>query len=137
MLAGVYLKCRKRRKDGKTHRSWSVVESRRLAGDKVVQRHVLYLGELNDSQQRAWERTIAVFDEQTGEERQMALFPADRPPPPASETESVQVRLNELRLSNPRQWGACWLADHLWRTLQLDDFFQARLPVSREGTDWE
>ena len=102
-----------------------------------MQRHVLYLGELNDSQQRAWERTIAVFDEQTGEERQMALFPADRPPPPASETESVQVRLNELRLSNPRQWGACWLADHLWRTLQLDEFFQARLPVSREGTDWE
>ena len=133
----VYLKCRQRRKDGKTHRSWSVVESRRLAGNKVVQRHVLYLGELNDSQQRAWERTIAVFDEQTGEERQMALLPADRPPPPVSETESVQVRLNELRLSNPRQWGACWLADHLWRALQLDEFFQARLPVSREGTDWE
>ncbi len=137
MLRAVYLKCRQRRKDGKTHRSWSVVESRRLAGNKVVQRHVLYLGELNDSQQRAWERTIAVFDEQTGEERQMALFPADRAPPPASETESVQVRLNELRLSHPRQWGACWLADHLWRTLQLDEFFAARLPVSREGTDWE
>ena len=55
-----------------------MVENRRLAGNKVVQRHVLYPGELNDSQQRAWERTIAVFDEQTGEERQMALFPADR-----------------------------------------------------------
>jgi len=49
----------------------------------------------------------------------------------------VQVRLDELRLENPRQWGACWLADHLWRTLHLDDFFGARLPVSREGTDWE
>lgn len=102
----------------------------------MAQRQVLYLGELNDSQQRAWERTISVFDEQTGEDRQLALFPADRPPPP-TDTETVQVRLDELRLSNPRQWGACWLGDRLWRTLHLDDFFGARLPVSREGTDWE
>jgi hypothetical protein len=136
MIRGVYLKCRKRRKNGKTHRSWSVVESRRLSDGKMTQRPVLYLGELNDSQQCAWERTISVFDEQTGEERQMALFPADRAPT-TTDTETVQVRLNELRLENPRQWGACWLGDHLWRLLQLDEFFRARLPVSREGTDWE
>jgi len=46
------------------------------------------------------------------------------------------VRLNQLRLERPRQWGACWLADHPWRTLKLDDFFGARLPLNREGTDW-
>ena len=132
----MFLKCSQRRKNGKVHRSWSVVESRRFPGGKVAQRHVLYLGELNDSQQRAWERSLAVFDEQTGEHRQLALFPADRPLP-ASDTAAVQVRLDELRLENPRQWGACWLGDHLWRTLQLDDFFGARLPVSREDTDWE
>jgi len=132
----MFLKCSERRKNGKVHRSWSVVESRRFPGGKVAQRHVLYLGELNDSQQRAWERSLAVFDEQTGEHRQLALFPADRPLP-ATETETVQVRLDQLRLENPRQWGACWLGDHLWRTLHLDDFFGARLPVSREDTDWE
>ena len=132
----MFLKCSQRRKNGKVHRSWSVVESRRFGGGKVAQQHVLYLGELNDSQQRAWERSLAVFDEETGQHRQMALFPADRPVP-ASATENVQVRLDELRLENPRQWGACWLADHLWRTLHLDDFFGARLGVSREGTDWE
>lgn len=132
----MFLKCSKRRKHGKVHRSWSIVESRRFPGGKVAQQHVLYLGELNDSQQRAWERSLAVFDEATGEHRQLALFPADRPVP-ATETESVQVRLDELRLENPRQWGACWLADHLWRTLHLDGFFGARLPVSREDTDWE
>jgi hypothetical protein len=132
----VFLKCSQRRKNGKVHRSWSVVESRRFPGGKVAHRHVLYLGELNDSQHRAWERSLAVFDEQTGQERQLALFPADRPAP-ASDTESVQVRLSELRLENPRQWGACWLADHLWCTLHLDDFFAARLPLNREGTDWE
>jgi hypothetical protein len=132
----MFLKCSERRKNGKVHRSWSVVESRRFPGGRIAQQHVLYLGELNDSQQRAWERSLAVFDEQTGEHRQLALFPADRPLP-ATETETVQVRLDELRLENPRQWGACWLGDHLWRALHLDDFFGARLPVSREGTDWE
>lgn len=132
----MFLKCSQRRKDGKVHRSWSVVESRRYGGGKIAQRHVLYLGEINDSQRQAWEKTITVFDEAQGETRQLALFPSDRAPPEGS-AEAVQVRLDALRLENPRQWGACWLADHLWRTLHLDDFFGARLPVTREGTDWE
>lgn len=132
----MFLKCRERRKDGKTHRSWSIVESRRDAGNKVAHRHVLYLGEINDSQRAAWERTIAVVDERDGAPRQLALFPEDRTPP-AGEVEAVQVRLSALTLAHPRQWGACWLGNELWRTLQLDDFFGARLPVSREETDWE
>lgn len=132
----MFLKCRERRKDGKVHRSWSIVESRRCADRKVVHRHVLYLGEINDSQRAAWERSIAVIDERDGQSRQMALFPSDRTPPP-SEVDALQVRLSGLRLSRPRQWGACWLADQLWRTLHLDDFFGARLPRTREGTDWE
>ena len=132
----MFLKCRERHKDGKTHRSWSIVESRRYAGHKVAHRHVLYLGEINDSQRSAWERTIAVIDERDGETRQMALFPADRMPPP-SEVDTLQVCLSKLSLEHPRQWGACWLGDHLWRLLHLDDFFGARLPVSREDTDWE
>ncbi len=135
-MPGVFLKCSHRRKDGKIHRSWSVVESRRHAGGKIAQRHVLYLGEINDSQQRAWEKTIAVFDEAQGEMRQIALFAADRAPP-ADGAAAVQVRLDELRLEHPRQWGACWLGDQFWRQLHLADFFGARLPRSREGTDWE
>jgi hypothetical protein len=132
----MFLKCSVRRKDGKTHRSWSIVESRRYGRGKVAQRHVLYLGEINDSQRVAWERTIAVFDERENETRQLALFPADRTPPAAG-AEALQVRLDALRLEHPRQWGACWLGDHLWRSLSLDDFFAARLPVTREDTDWE
>lgn len=131
----MFLKCRERRKDGKVHRNWSIVESHRYAGGKVAHRHVLYLGEINDSQRVAWERSIAVIDERDGQARQLALFPSDRTPPP-SEVDALQVRLSGLRLSRPRQWGACWLADHLWRTLHLDDFFGARLPSTREGTDW-
>ena len=132
----MFLKCSERRKDGKVHRSWSIVESRRYAGGKVAQHHVLYLGEINDSQRVQWERTIAVFDERECETRQLALFPADRTPP-AEGAEAVQVRLDAMRLERPRQWGACWLGDHLWRSLRLDDFFAARLPVTREDTDWE
>lgn len=132
----MFLKCRERRKDGKIHRSWSIVESRRHAGGKVAHRHVLYLGEVNDSQRTAWERTIAVIDERDGASRQLALFPEDRTPPPG-EVETLQVRLSALTLERPRQWGACWLANELWGTLRLDDFFGARLPVSREDTDWE
>lgn len=132
----MFLKCSERRKDGKVHRSWSIVESRRYAGGKVAQHHVLYLGEINDSQRVQWERTIAVFDEREDETRQLALFPADRTPPAAG-AEAVQVRLDAMRLERPRQWGACWLGDHLWRSLHLDDFFAARLPVTREDTDWE
>lgn len=131
----MFLKCSTRHKDGKEHRSWSIVESRRV-GRSVVQRHVLYLGEINDSQHAAWLKSIAVFDEQDGQSRQCALFPEDRTPPVA-DTPTVQVCLAGLQLSRPRSFGACWLGDQLWRDLQLDSFFAARLGCSREGTDWE
>lgn len=131
----MFLKCSTRRKDGKEHRTWSVVESRRL-GRSVVQRHVLYLGEINDSQRAAWQKAIDVFDEHDGQTRQCALFPADRTPP-LSDTPAVQVQLSQLQLCRPRSWGACWLGDQLWRELQLDTFFASRLGQSREGTDWE
>jgi transposase len=138
----MHLKCRTRKKNGKTHRSWSVEETRR-AGKRVRHRHVLYLGELNDSQQRAWERTLAVLDRTSGRLRQMSLFPEERaplPPPggvPIAEHEQVRVRLSHLRLEHPRQWGACHLANQLYQQLRLDEFFTARLPKSRKGTDWE
>lgn len=101
----------------------------------MAHRHVFYLGEINDSERAAWERTIEVIDERDGEARQMALFPADRRPR-AGGVDCLQVRLSGMRLEHPRQWGACWLADELWRRLGLDSFFGERLPVSREGTDW-
>ena len=131
----MFLKCSTRKKDGKEHRSWSIVESRRI-GRSVVQRHVLYLGEINDSQRAAWQKSIEVFDEQQGSSRQCALFPQDRTPA-NTDTPAVQVRLDQLQLCRPRTWGACWLGDQLWRDLQLDSFFAPLLGVSREGTDWE
>jgi hypothetical protein len=133
----MYLRFARRRKDGKEHRYWSIVESRRCAGGRVVQRPVLYLGEINDSQHAAWCRVIEAFDEGSGRYRQLALFPAERSVPDQATGFAVQVRLDAMELHRPRQWGACWLACHLYEELQLDRFFASRLPASREGTSWE
>ena len=62
----MFLRCKVRRKDGKQHRYWSVVENTRVAGGRVAQRHVLYLGELNDTPELAWRRSIAVLEERCG-----------------------------------------------------------------------
>jgi transposase len=112
-----------------------VVESQRVGGS-VVQKHVLYLGEISDGQRASWERAVSVVDERTGETRQMALFSEERTIS-NSEVDALQVKLSELRLERPRQWGACWLADSLWRQLELDLFFAERLGCSREQTEWE
>ena len=131
----MFLRHRIRRKDGKEHRYWSIVENRRVSGGRTVQRHVLYLGEINDAQRAAWCRTIEAFDEGGHQARQIALFPEDRAAP-ALNCDVVHVRLSGLRLHRPRQWGACWLACHVWDQLRLDDFWSPRLPASREGTRW-
>ena len=121
-------------KDGKEHRYWSVVENVRVRGGRVVQRQVLYLGEINDSQRVAWCRSIAVLDETAGA-RQLALFPADRAAP-ALDCEVVQIRVTDVQVRDPRQWGACWLALSVWDRLELDRFWGPRLPPSRQGTRW-
>jgi Transposase DDE domain len=130
----MFLRRKIRHKDGKEHRSWSVVENRRVASGRVVQRQVLYLGEINDSQRAAWTRAIAVFDD-GGQSRQIALFPEDRAAP-LLDCDVVSIRLSAMRLRRPRQWGACWLAMNLWDQLRLDDFWRPALPPSREGTNW-
>ena len=132
----MFLRAKSRFKDGKEHRYWSIVESQRTADNRVVQRQVLYLGEINDSQHAAWCKTIDVFQGDKAQSRQVALFPSDRQAPELA-CEVVQIRLNELQLRRPRQWGACWLACHLWNLLGLDGFWSSRLPNNRSKTRWE
>ena len=132
----MFLRAKTRRKDGKEHRYWSIVENRRSHGGRVVQRQVLYLGEINDSQHGAWCRALQVLGDGSVKPRQMAIFPDDREPPAEVDCDVVQVRLSELSLHHPRQWGACWLAMQLWQQLELDSFWAPRLPVNRQGTRW-
>lgn len=126
-----------RKKDGKEHRYFSVVENKRVFGGRVVQRHVLYLGEINDTQELAWRRSIEVFDEDAARPRTLSLFPEDRCEGLLPDSSIVRLKLSQVRLRRPRQWGACWLALTLWRELHLDRFWAERLPASRKGTRWD
>lgn len=133
----MFLRVSTRKKDGKEHRYFSVVENKRVSGGRVLQRHVLYLGEINSSQELAWRRSIEVLDEGTRTARTLALFPEDRCEGIVPDESIVRLKLAQLRLERPRQWGACWLALKLWQSLGLDEFWSERLPTSRKGTRWD
>jgi transposase len=131
----MFLRCHKRKKDGKEHRYYSVEESRRLQSGKVVQRRVLYLGEINDSQQASWRKTLEVFDEQQQRSTTLSLFPENRPVP-ADVIDTLQVKLSEMQLRRPRPYGNCWLGCELWGQLELDRFWEQKLPRGRESVGW-
>ena len=128
----MFLRCNVRHKNGKEHRYWSVAENRRVERKRIVQKTLLYLGEINDTQQAGWVRAIETMEGRRL--KQMSFFPEDRQPP--SECDAVQVNMNALELLRPRQWGGCWVALEFWNQLQLNDFWRTRLLPSREGTDW-
>ena len=132
----MYLRCNTRFKDGNRHRYWNIVESKRLSGGKVMQRQVLYLGEINDEQKQSWCRVIEAFDDNQQKCQELALFPADKELPEYAKDNGMGLRLGEMELCRPRQYGACWLACHLYEQLGLDGFWQERLSDSREGKSW-
>jgi len=133
----MFLRPTQRKKNGKTHTYWSVVENKRVGGGRVIQRQVLYLGEINTAQADAWRRAIEVVDEEAGRTGLLSLFAEGGGDVEPCEVSAVEVRLSEMRLCRPRQWGACWLAGELWRELRLDRFWAERLPRSRKGTRWD
>jgi hypothetical protein len=131
----MFLRSHRRIKDGKEHRYFSIEESRRLQSGRVAQRRVLYLGEINDSQQAAWRKTLEVFDEQRQDYTTLSLFPEDRPIP-AEAVDSVQVKLSEMKLRRARPYGNCWLGCELWRQLELDRFWEQKLERGRKQVSW-
>jgi hypothetical protein len=133
----MFLRASIRKKDGKVHRYFSVVENKRVARGRVVQRHVLYLGEINDSQELAWRKSIEVLEDGKQHPTTLSLFPEDRCEGLLSDNSIVRLKLSEFKLYRPRQWGASWLALSLWQDLQLDRFWCERLPASRKGTRWD
>ena len=133
----MFLRATVRKKDGKEHTYWSVVENRRVAQGRVIQRHVLYLGEINASQELAWRKSIEVLDEDARGLRSLSLFPEGRCEEVLADDSIVRLQLSQLQLCRPRQWGACWLALMLWGELELDAFWAERLPPSRKRTRWD
>jgi transposase len=131
----MFLRSTRRKKDGKDHRYFSIVESHRLSSGKMAQRTVLYLGEVNDQQAVAWRKSLEVFDEDQQSSRTLSLFPEDREIPHDA-VDGLQVKLSGLELRRARGFGNCWLACELWRQLGLDGFWQQRLPDGREAVSW-
>ncbi len=134
----MFLRANRRFKDGKAHRYFSVVESRRLATGRVVQRAVLYLGEINDSQEASWRKSLEVFDEAQQSSITLSLFPEDREIP-AEAVDGLQVKLNEMELHRPRVFGNCWLGCELWAQLGLAEFWREKFgeETQREWVPWE
>jgi len=132
----LFLRSTNRKKDGKHHRYFSVVENQRVSSNKIVQRTVLYLGEINDQQEASWRKTLSVFDEDQQQFTNLSLFPEDRPLPDDA-VDSIQVKLSGLELRRARPFGNCWLANELWHQLGLTEFWNERLPEGRETVSWE
>lgn len=131
----MFLRQNKRRKNGKTHRYFSVVENRRTGSGTTTQRQVLYLGEINDSQQEAWRQTLKVFDEDRRQYCELSLFPDDRPLPPGA-LDAISVKLDQMQLRRPRSFGDCWLGCWLWERLQLSSFWNTQLLDERGEVPW-
>lgn len=134
-MAKPFLHCHRRFKNGKDHCYWSIAEKVRTRRG-WVQRQLLYLGEINDSQKEAWTKVTEVFDTAKDKTVELALYPARQALPEHAQTYGVQVQLDQFSLRRPRQWGACWAGCQLWDQLKLNEFWQERLPDSREGTCW-
>lgn len=129
----MFLRPNHRSKDGKLHTYWSLVESVRTA-DGPRQKTLCHLGELNDSDQARWLRTVEIFNEQ-GEAQQLKLFPS-QVQAPVDDPQVARVLLNKVRLERTRQFGACYLGLELWKRLELDRFFRQTVDDDSADVPW-
>ena len=131
----MFLRKTSRFKDGKIHDYWSVAENAR-AGRRVVQRQLLYLGEIDEDRQNAWLNAIDELKDRKETDARDYLIPPPPPDPPRETKDPVKIRLSQMKVENIREWGACWLGLYLWDLVGLDSFWTEKLPRSSHGTDW-
>ena len=133
MIGGkMFLRQHQRRKDGKEHSYWSLVETVRTA-DGPRQRTLCYLGELNHSAHARWQKTVEVFNEE-GEYTQLRLFPAEVEAP--ADPDVARVLVKQVRVERTRRFGDCYLGLELWKRLQLDEFFAQRMDQDNADVPW-
>ena len=131
----MFLKRRTRTKDGKTHAYYSVCESLRVSPERVVQRQVLHLGELNTTQLDSWQHSLDVLHED-GQRRQLRLF-TDRDQPAPNDPDVVEVKLSSFAVKSPRRFGDCWAAIQLWEDLGLHTFWRDALAAPSGDVPWD
>ena len=131
----MFLRRYQRKKNGKPHTYWALVESYRTAKGSR-QRVVAYLGELAAEEQDGWSKLGAHLDGNTPPRcLQRSLFDPPRRDVPQDD-EPLLVKLSSIRLERPRDFGDVWLAWGLWRMLGLDEFFEEQMPRGREDMSW-
>lgn len=128
----MFLRRFQRRKNGKVHSYWALVESYRTARGSR-QRTVSYLGELQESQKNGWAQLTARLNGQSTSQRTF-FDPRDAHTPSADEP--VLVRLKGIRLERLRDFGDVWLALGLWRLLGLDRLLVKEMCAGREDVPW-
>jgi transposase len=132
----VFLKRCRRRKSGKDHSYWQLVESYRTPRGSR-HRVVAYLGDLSKDERRGWARLAATLDGKAASKvRQLFLFepPPDDDDDPVPET--IRVKTRGVRVERTRDFGDVYLGLCLWRMLGLDDLFERELPEGREDVPW-
>jgi transposase len=130
----MFLRRCERKKNGKRHTYWSLVESYRTAQGSR-QRVVAHLGELKAGEETGWAKLGQHLDgKQAARRPQLSLF--DPPPAEPCSPEPVAVRLSGVRLERLRDFGDVWLAWGLWRMLGLDDLLESLIESGREEVSW-
>ena len=128
----MFLKRLERRKSGKKHTYWALVESVRTArgsGHRVV----AYLGELKKSERNGWAQLCRRLNKE--QRPQPSLFDPPHYDDPTDD-EPVLVKLKGIRLQRLRDFGDVWLALGLWRLLDLDTLLGRLMPVGQEDVPW-
>src|SRR5208282_5960201 len=131
----MFLKTHERCKDGKRHVYYSLTESLRVSRQRVVQRTVLHLGELNTTQVERWQRTIEAVQED-GQRQQLRLFTDRQGQAPVAAWDVAEVILSSLVVRRPRRFGDCWIGCKLWEDLGLRGFWEQALGSERGAVPW-
>lgn len=127
---GMYLKTHKRKKDGKINEYYSIVEKRKVANGGYVQKTVLYLGEISDSQKKSWNKSIKVLNEQNKPVHK-TLFALHDDDDICENIDAIPLRLSGMTLQKPRAFGDCWVGCKIWEQLGLDKFWSKRIDISQ------
>jgi transposase len=132
-VSHVFLRKLQRRKNGKNHVYWALVESYRTARGPR-NRVVAYLGELQAHEREGWARLASQLSGNPLAVVQPTLFerrPAGEPVP-----QNVTVNVNDVRVEGTTDFGDVWLALSLWHALELDSLLKRLLPKGREEIEW-
>ncbi len=131
----MYLKKHRRKKNGKFNTYYSIAEKRKVSGGRYVEKMVLYLGEISDSQKKSWEKSIEIINEDN-KPVYKSLFAYDQDDESFHDVDSIPVKLSKMKLENPRVFGNCWLGCEIWDMLGLDTFWSQRIDSAKSPVEY-